>query len=154
MKDLFNPTFLYGRFQPVCFSSTKHSPSENDFAGLFPAERPNWVSRQTLWGTECFDCAKSLERSLRSVTGFLQFYLYKRNARNSGFRKIFQKYFHTPTENSVGVIVLNGTDLGGFLRLRNATPLGIGRSLSASDQEAIKLTRPSSRYQRVYDVLQ
>ncbi len=36
VMDLFNPTFLYGRFQPVCFSSTRQAPSENNLAGMFP----------------------------------------------------------------------------------------------------------------------
>jgi len=86
VKDLFNPTFLYGRFQPVCFSSTKHSPSENNLAGLFPAERPNWVSRQTLWGTECFDRAKS-------YTGFIQIYLGKCNVMKRINQEIFENFF-------------------------------------------------------------
>jgi hypothetical protein len=34
--NLFNPSFLYGRFQPVCFSTTRHTPSENNLAGMFP----------------------------------------------------------------------------------------------------------------------
>jgi hypothetical protein len=65
--ELFNPLFLYGRFQPVRFSSMKHPPSENNFAGLFPVELLNWISRQTLQSTELMDRAKSLTGFFNSI---------------------------------------------------------------------------------------
>jgi hypothetical protein len=64
---LFNPAFLYGRFQPVRFSSTKHPPSENNSAGLFPVELLYWISRQTLQSTFLMDRAKSLTGFFNSI---------------------------------------------------------------------------------------
>jgi hypothetical protein len=65
--DLFNPAFLYGRFQPVRFSSTQHPPSENNFAGLFPVELLYWISRQTLQSIFLMDRAKPLTGFFNSI---------------------------------------------------------------------------------------